>query len=167
MITGLEFLKSWRFWVVLTASTSAITLGTAGVYIASVQYLTLVGGEPDPLYIFLAIYLAGFALCFLAGAVLWLYYRRDESDRHYPEKHRTRLFLGSIGATSIVVLFENTAVHWLIVQQIVQDQPVGGFYYIGAILFGIGFGPLIASREWAAMLDTDDDPDRAATPGPL
>ena len=50
MIAGLEFLKSWRFWIVLTASTSAIMLGKAGVHIALMLYTprpeTITGGTP-------------------------------------------------------------------------------------------------------------------------
>lgn len=50
MIAGLEFIRSWRFWIMLIAATSAVTLGSAGVHIALALYLPAMAIEPDPYF---------------------------------------------------------------------------------------------------------------------
>lgn len=151
MNEGLEFLKSWRFWASLTALTSAITLGGAGVYIASVLYFPQLAGEPIPLFPLLA----GYAPVFLAGGVCWLFYRRDDRAHRYHKEHGLPVVLGTVLATALVVLPVVVSVHWLIVEPIVPDAPGSGIYRSSGFLFGVIFGPLIASVEGAAMSDAD------------
>ena len=160
MIAGLEFLKSWRYWLVLTASTSAIMLGAAGAHIASVLYFPPRGGEPDSLYPLLA----GFVLFWLGAGLFWLFYWRNAQIYNEPEEHSIRFFLGVIFATSIVVILERVSVNRLILEPIVSGESGPGFSYLAAYLFGIVFGPVIARIERTAMIGAGSDADRSATP---
>lgn len=160
MIAGLEFLKSWRFWIVLVASTFLITLGTAGGYIVSVRYFPLLSGEPDPLYQMLA----GFAVCFPVGGLVWLFYRQEKPVRRYPKERKLRLALCVAVATGIVVVIENFAVTRFLLDPVLGADANQHLSTLFAFLFGMGFGQAIASTEWAAMIGPGSDADRAVTP---
>lgn len=159
MIAGLEFLKSWRFWVVLVASTFAITLGSAGVHIALALYLPAIAVEPDEFYSLLG----GVAVLFLATG-LWFIHLRNKQALHYPEEYRELLSL-FIAITSVfIVILEWVAVNWLIVKPIVADAPGGTVYSLFVFLFAFSFGQRIATEEWAAITGAGSDADRSVTP---
>lgn len=159
MIAGLEFIRSWRFWIMLTASTTAIMLGSAGVHIALTLFLPVMAVEPDPFFSLLG----GVAVLFLATG-LWFIHLRNKQALHYPKEYRELLSL-FIAITSVfVVILEWVAVNWLIVKPIVADAPGATVYSLFVFLFAFSFGQWIAVAEWAAMTGVDSDADRSATP---
>lgn len=152
MIEGLEFLKSSRFWLVLTASTSAIMLGMAGAYIVSALYFPPLSGKPDPLYPTLA----GLAIFFPVTVFIWLFYRRVDQAHSYPEEHKLRFELGLAAATAVVVIIEYLAVTRFLLDPVLGANAYQHFSFGFAFIFGAIFGRLAASAEWAAIMDSGD-----------
>jgi hypothetical protein len=160
MIAGLEFLKSWRFWVVLTASTSAVMLGVACANIVSTLYFPLPGGNPNPLYPSLA----GLVVFVLIMGLLWFFYRPRKRGTNYPEGHNLRFSLGIAVATAIVVIIENLAVTRLLLDPVLGANEYQHFSLSFAFLFGIIFGQWVAMTEWTAMMGMSGEEGRAVSP---
>ena len=157
MIAGLEFLKSWRFWVVLTASTFFINLGTAGAYIAAVFYFPpMYDGSPDDIYHGLT----GFLLMILFVIAAPVMVGRDGHGRPYPEAHQIRLMLAVGFTVAVVIGLEAYAIRWFLLDPILDGAASSNITPVFGILFGISGGRWIAEAEWAAMTGANGDGER-------
>ncbi len=161
MITGLEFLKSWRFWVLFLGSTSLVMLASEGVHIALVSYLQALDIEPDPFFSLLG----GIAVLFLSVAILWFAYVRNRGEPHYPREHRQMLLLIFAVAALCVTVALKAAVNLLLDIWIVPDAPGGGPFSFLVLIFAFSSGPYIAMVEWEAVTGANSDPNRAAKSG--
>lgn len=161
MVAGLEFLKSWRFWLVLTGSTTAITLGTAGGHIAAALYFTpMLDGSPDQIYLLFT----GFLLLILFSVVAWYMFARDGRYLLYPKSYEIRLFLAVAVATGVVVGLEGLAIRWFFVAPLLDGAASSNFTLVFGFLFGIGGGQWAARAEWAAMAGMGAKRRRSVTP---
>lgn len=151
MIEGLDFIRSWRFWIMLVASTSAVTLGVAGAYIVSALYFPLVDGKPGRLYHLLV------ALAFFLPFVglVWFFFRREAQVAHYSEDHRLRLIAGVAVAAAIVATIEDLVVTLFFLVPVLGANANQHLTIIFALFFGMGFGQDIAAKEQAKMMGYD------------
>jgi hypothetical protein len=160
MTTGLEFFRSWRFWVFFVGSTSLVMLASTGVQIAVVSYLRAPDIEPDPFFSLLG----GLAVLFLSVAVFWFAYVRNNGEPHYPKEHEELLSLIIMVVAMLVTVAEWSAVHFLFINWTAPDAPDdGGFSVFLVWAFALGSGPYIAMVEWDAMRGANSDPNRATT----
>lgn len=153
MIAGLEFFKSRRFWVVLTASTSAVTVGTAGVSVMLVLYFPQMAGGTHGFFSMLA----GFAFCILAAGAVWFFYRSVYLARPLQDGYSLRRTIGVIVAASMVAFSESAAVYWLLVAPILAGRADGSVALVGSMMaanfFGLFAGRVIAEFEQTAIMD--------------
>lgn len=163
MIAGLEFLKSWRFWVVLTASTSAVTIGTAGVSVVLTLSFPRLAGWTHGLFSMLA----GFAFCILVAGIVWFFYRSVNWARPRPDEHSLRRFIGVIVAAGMVALLEGMAVYLLLVVPILAGRADGSVALVVSMMaanfFGLSAGRVIAEFEQTAIMDAKYGLDERAT----
>lgn len=114
MIAGLEFLRSWRFWLMLTASTSAVTLASTGAHIVVALYFPLVDGKPDELYHGML----AFAFFTPIAGLTVNFARLNARDSQYPEGREPPLFGGVLVAAAVVVSVEDIAVTRLLLEPV-------------------------------------------------
>jgi hypothetical protein len=161
MTAGLEFLISWRFWLMLTGSTSAITLGTAGGHIAAVLYFTpMLDGSPDQIYSLLT----GFLLLIFFTVAAWYIFGRGDSYFLYPKAYEIRLFLAVAAVTGVVVGLEALAIRRFFVDPILDGAASSNFTTVFGFVFGFGGGQWASKAAWSAMTGAGSDSDRSATP---
>ena len=153
MIAGLEFLKSRRFWLVLTASTSAVTVGTVGISVMLSLYFPQMTGGIHGLFSMLA----GFAFCVLVAGAVWFFYRSADWRRPLSDKHSLRRYFGVIIAAGMLAFSESAAVCWLLVVPILAGRADGSSAFMvsmmAANLFGLTAGRVIAEIEQATTMD--------------
>ena len=161
MIEGLEFLRSWRFWVLFIGSTSAVMFASAGVHIALALYLPALDVEPDPFFSLLG----GGAVMLFASGLVWFIYRSEHREVFYPHEHRLTLLLIFGFASLLVAVAAFAGVHWMIVKPIVPDAAGNSIYAIFVFVFAFSFGQYLAMVEWETMMGQNSQPDSTATPG--
>ena len=164
MIAGLEFLKSRRFWIVLTASTSAVTVGTAGVSVMLTLYFPqLARGSHGVFSMF-----AGFAFCILVAGAVGFSYRSVYWARPLPDGHFLRRYIGVIVATGSVASLEGMMVYWFLVAPILAGRADGSVALVASIMaanfFGISAGRIIAEFEQTATMDAKYGLEESAAP---
>ncbi len=158
MIKGLEFLKSWRFWVWQIASTALMTLGIAGVHIASAVYFPrMADGSPDDLYPLLL----GFVLVTIFVAAAWFIFMRGNLHRRYPMAYWPQLFTVVVIVATAIVVLELIAVRRFLVEPILDGVESTPLFSMYVMVVGWAFGQWAAMAEWAVMTDADRDTELA------
>lgn len=152
MPEGLEFLKSWRFWVLLSAGTLVVTLGSAAAHIVSVHYLPFRAGGPEIVLPFLA---SG-AWLLAVGSFLAIFCYGRRSRVQYPEKYVSRMAVALPAISCVLGIAAIVAVQRIVLRPIVPDYPFHGLHSVLPFLFGITYGRVIAEAERAAMTGARD-----------
>lgn len=150
MITGFEIFKSWRFWLVLFASTSAVTLLTAGTYVLSVYYFPLERGTEG-----LFLLLAGFATAFLAVVAVGCFYLYGVRVPATRTDCSVLCYLGVLIAGLIVIYPEAAATHWLLIKPVLPATTDGSISMLASAMaanfFVVGAGRLIGGFELSGI----------------
>lgn len=152
MPEGLEFLKSWRFWVVLSAGNLLVTLGTVAAHIVSVLYLPFRAGEPEIVLPFLASLVWSIAV----GSLLCIVCRGRWQNTQYPAKFQMRMAFTATVVSGLMNLAAVIGIERAVLMPIVPDYPFQGLLPVVPLLFGISYGRLIAEAEWTAMTGARD-----------
>lgn len=141
---GLQYLKSWRFWLLLTALTSMVNLGTAAVFVLGVRLID----ETSWVLVQLP---AGLALTLIGLAVQARIYNA-QLEQSVPEFRRydIKIKVGAMVALVVVWYPEILAAKWLVPEPYLPGQERDYIFNLN-VMFGLGLAWLLAGLEQAAL----------------
>lgn len=141
---GLQYLKSWRFWLLLTALTSMVNLGTAADFVLGVRLID----ETSWVLVQLP---AGLALTLIGLAVQARIYNA-QLEQSVPEFRRydIKIKVGAMVALVVVWYPEILAAKWLVPEPYLPGQERDYIFNLN-VMFGLGLAWLLAGLEQAAL----------------